>query len=367
MNQTLLVNKTDFGDVVPVNIDEAPLAEDHIRVRIGPFALTANNITYMVTGDRMGYWKFFEPSEYGIDRPGAGRIPVWGFAEVTESRVGNISVGERIYGFFPVAEMLDIKPTRLSRHSFHDGASHRIPLHPVYNTYVRTQNDPGFDGDLDDLQPVLRPLFTTSFLIDDRFDENRFYGADQILILSASSKTALGTAFCMKQRGAAKITGLTSARNKAFVESTGFYDHVVTYEHIHTLDGGEKSAVVDMAGSGEITGRVYDHFGENIVYNCMVGKSHRQGGKPPKINAGAPPVMFFAPDRARERIGEWGRDGFADRLGAQWIPFCQSAKDWLDINKSQGIEKLLPVYQAFLEGTVPAAKACLFSLQENHP
>ena len=67
MTQTLLVNKSDFADVALVTTNEAPLAKGFIRVSIGRWALTSNNITYMAVGDQIGYWKFFEPKEYGIE------------------------------------------------------------------------------------------------------------------------------------------------------------------------------------------------------------------------------------------------------------------------------------------------------------
>jgi len=61
MTQTLLVNRNDFADIALVSSDEALLNDGSIRVSIGPWALTANNITYMAVGDMIGYWKYFEP------------------------------------------------------------------------------------------------------------------------------------------------------------------------------------------------------------------------------------------------------------------------------------------------------------------
>ncbi len=361
-SQTLLVNRTDFADVTLVKSDLPGLLDNHIRVKVGPFALTANNITYMVTGDMIGYWKFFDPEAYGIDLEGAGRMPVWGYARIIESRCEGLRTGERIYGFFPIVDQFDMAPAKLHPLGFMDGAAHRRELHPVYNSYVRTQNDPSFAAGLDDIQPILRPLFTTSFLIDDLFGAENFFGAEQIIVISASSKTALGTAFCLKERGGVEVVGLTSARNKDFVKSIGFYDQVATYDTVSVLTADKKSAIIDMAGNGDVTAKLYNHFGANIVYNCMVGKSHWQGGAPPKISAGAPPSMFFAPDRARLRIGEWGPDGFAKNLGERWIPFCKSAKSWLDIDSSEGISALLPVYKKFLDGEALPTKGYLFSI-----
>ena len=361
-NQTLLVNRKDFGDVALFKSEIGPLADGHIRLDIGPFALTANNITYMVTGDLIGYWNYFDPSAYGIDYPGFGRMPVWGFATVTESRYPDIPVGAPIYGFFPIAKSIDLKPIRVHMMGFQDGTDHRTKLHSVYNSYTRVRNDPSFDPKLSKLQPILRPLFTTSFLIDDLFGAESHFGAEQILLLSASSKTALGTAFCLKQRGDVKVTGLTSKPNRRFVERTGFYDQVEIYDSIEVLDGSVKTAIIDMAGNGNLTGQIYKHFGDNIVYNCMVGKSHWQGGVPPKIDRGAAPTMFFAPDRAKLRIRDWGPQGFALNLAERWQPFCTGASEWMTISEKTGAEHLLKAYKDFLDGHADPAAGLLFSL-----
>ncbi len=366
MNQTLLVNRNDFRDTKLVDVPDSDLADDHIRVDIGPFALTANNITYMVTGDMIGYWKFFDPKAYGIDAKGMGgnmgRMPVWGYAVVTQSKCSEIAAGARIYGFFPIAKSMDIKPARLSSFGFQDGAAHRLPLHPIYNSYSLTKNDPSFAPALDDLQPILRPLFTTSFLIDDFFADADFFAAEQIILLSASSKTALGTAFCLKQRNTVKTVGLTSNGNMEFTTSTGFYDFVESYDNILSLDAGKKTALIDMAGNGAVNAKLYGHFGDNLVYNCMVGKSHWQGAPPPKTKKGAPPTMFFAPDQAKKRITDWGGANFAKNLAARWIPFCASAQEWLNISRQQDGTALLKCYNDLLDGNTDPSQGSLFTL-----
>src|SRR3712207_7802692 len=44
------------------------------------FGLTANNVTYAVMGDAIGYWSLFPASEDGW-----GRVPVWGYGDVVAS------------------------------------------------------------------------------------------------------------------------------------------------------------------------------------------------------------------------------------------------------------------------------------------
>jgi len=362
VNETLLVNRQDFGDITVAKVENRPLADGFIRAEVGPFALTANNITYMVTGDQIGYWKFFEPSEYGIDQAGTGRMPVWGYATVIESNCDSVDVGTKFYGFFPIAKFIDLKPVKLNPLGFQDGNDHRTALHPVYNTYTFTEADPSFVEELNDLQPVLRPLFTTSFLIDDFFTDLDHFGAEQVVVISASSKTALGTAFCLKQSGGIKVVGLTSEGNKQFVEDTGFYHEVQTYDTITDLNPDIKTAIIDMAGNGKVNADLYDHFEENLIYNCMVGKSHWKGAPPPKNSVGAPPVMFFAPDRAKLRMGEWGGERFAQNLAARWIPFCQSAKDWLTIEHGEGASAFLKCYKDHLNNQANPSQGYLFKL-----
>jgi len=366
MTQTLLVNRNDFADIALVSSDEALLNDGSIRVSIGPWALTANNITYMAVGDMIGYWKYFEPSDYGIEMDGQekikwGRMPVWGYAEVIESKCTDVPMGTLIYGFFPIAQSLDMKPVKLTPLGFQDGKNHRTALHPIYNGYTFVDADPSFAAHRK-LQPVLRPLFTTSFLIDDFLADETFFGAEQVLLLSASSKTALGTAYCLKQRGNIKVTALTSEGNQAFTSGTGFYDDVFTYDTITDMNPDVKTVVVDMAGNGKVMANVYDHFEENIVYNCMVGKSHWDGAPPKTPALGAPPAMFFAPDRIKFRLKEWGGETFAKNLAARWLPFCESAQDWLTIEESHEVTDLLKTYKDFLNGDVGPSKGYLFKI-----
>ncbi len=362
MNETLLVNRSDFSTIEIVNQPKTKLANGCVRVAIGPFALTANNITYMAVGDLIGYWKFFDPQKYGMGKPEMGRMPVWGYGTIVESKCKEIAVGTQIYGFFPIAQTIDIKPEKITPMGFQDGVEHRLGLHAIYNTYILTHADPSFTKNLEMLQPILRPLFTTSFLIDDFFAENTFFGAEQVIIISASSKTALGTGFCLKKRGGVNLVGLTSDKNISFVEGTGFYDDVVSYDDIASLQTGVKTALIDMAGNGSVNGQLYTHFGADIVYNCMVGKSHWQGARPPKISAGAPPSMFFAPDQAKKRIADWGGAGFAQKMSACWLPFCESAKTWLDVESYQGQADLVSAYHILLDGQASPDKGQLFTL-----
>ena len=117
---------------------------------------------------------------------------------------------------------------RVVSEGFVDGAAHRKDLPEVYNRYLRCSSDPAYRVEHEALIALLRPLFITSFLIDDFLADNAFFGASTVLVSSASSKTAYGLGFCLALRrgsaGAPTSVGLTSPSNLAFTEALGCYD-----------------------------------------------------------------------------------------------------------------------------------------------
>ena len=72
---------------------------------------------------------------------------------------------------------------------------------PIYNQYSRTDTDPGWKAELEPLICLFRPLFTTSYLLADMLKSEACFGAEQVLLASASSKTALGLAHALQRSG----------------------------------------------------------------------------------------------------------------------------------------------------------------------
>jgi len=323
------------GNIREARIVESPrphAGDGEAVLRVEAFAFTANNVTYAAFGDAMRYWDFFPAEE------GWGRIPVWGFATVVESTVEALPPGDRIYGYFPMASHLTVRPAKVTANGFLDGSAHRAALPPVYNAYLRCAADPAYDPSLEDAQMIFRPLFTTSFLIDDMLGDNGFFGADAVLFTSASSKTALGAAWTTKRRAGPRpqVIGLTSAGNAKFCEGTGAYDQVVTYEGIASLDPALKIVLVDMAGNAGTIATVHRHFGANTVYSMRVGGTHWEKVGGVDGLPGAAPTLFFAPAQIQKRRADWGPTGLDERLAGIWRPFLADAGRWLKVQHSQG-------------------------------
>ncbi len=365
MIPTFVVNRSDLRDTRWQELPPATLPPGGVRMRIEQFALTANNITYAAFGDKMGYWSFFPTGD-----PTTGCIPVWGFGRVGESSCPEVPVGERFYGYYPMAGEVDLQPVRCSANGFVDGAPRRRDLPAVYNRYVRCSTDPAHDPAREAEQALLRPLFTTSFLIDDFLADNGYFGAQAVLLSSASSKTAYGTAFCLARRHgtprAVKLVGLTSPGNLAFTRGLGCYDEVLTYAQTGSLNSAMAAVYVDFSGSVATRAAVHERLGEQLRYSCSVGGTHWDELGSGKGLPGPRPTLFFAPAQAKKRIADWGAAGLQQRLGVAWhafmVPLTDVLHPWLRVERHTGRAAIGTVYRALLDGQVDPQVGHVLSL-----
>lgn len=338
-----------------IETPSAPLADGQVRLQIDAYALTSNNVTYAAFGDAMHYWDFFPTGEEG-----SGCIPVWGFGRIVESRCADVAVGERFYGYLPMADVLVLQPQRCTPAGFVDGSEHRRELPGAYNQYVRCSTDPAYDAAREAEQALLRPLFTTSFLIDDFLADNDFFGARAVLLSSASSKTAYGTAFCLSQRrgtpGAPSIVGLTSPSNRTFTQGLGCYDETLVYDEVGSLDAARPSLYVDFSGSATLRHTIHHHFGDTLAYSCSVGGTHWDDLGSGKGLPGPRPTLFFAPTQGKKRVADWGPAGFQQRLAGAWQGFIAAVTDarapWLRVEHGHGRAAIEQAYAQLLDGRI---------------
>ena len=116
----LLVKKGALAQTKLADAAQPPLGEGEVRLKVDLFSLTANNVTYGAAGDFLKYWQFYPSPEEGW-----GRVPVWGFATVTESWSPAAAVGERVYGYLPMSDTFVVKPGE--RKSTRLNSSHSLP------------------------------------------------------------------------------------------------------------------------------------------------------------------------------------------------------------------------------------------------
>lgn len=350
MPLTVHVEKAKLTNAVMAQLPETPLAPGHARLRVESFAVTANNVTYAVIGDMFGYWNFFPAPD------GLGIVPMWGHAVVEASDGTGLTVGERVYGYLPMATHLDVEVGNVTPGGFTDVAAHRQPMSPFYSQYSRLSSDPEHDPAREDARMIFGPLFKTGFLIEAMFRRENWFGAEALVMTSASSKTALALAHCARDASPAiRRIGLTSAGNVDFVASTGLYDDVHAYDAIAQLPQ-RPSVCVDFAGNAALLRTVHETLGDQLKYSCLVGVTHVDGrGGSGDPMPGPAPILFFAPDHATATIKQLGAKGFGEAVAKSWLGFVTATDDFIRVEHRQGLEAARDAFIATLAGKADPA------------
>jgi len=268
-------------------------------------------------------------------------------------------VGERVYGYLPMASHLDVIPGRVTPGGFSDTAAHRQPMSPVYNSYTRLAADPEHDPAREAERMIFGPLFRTGFLIEYFLRAEAWFGAEQLVVTSASSKTAMGLASVARQSSPGiKRVGLTSKGNIAFVTATGLYDEVIAYDDIDRL-AVVRSVSVDFAGNAAVLGSIHRHFEDALAHSALVGMTHIEARS--TFGAGEPlpgpkPALFFAPDHAVAFFKAHGAEEGGKLVAAAWHEFLKAAEGTVAIERHNGLAAARDVFTAMVAGQIDPAK-----------
>ncbi len=352
------VRRSAFAETRTICVETPQLADGEILVAIDKFAMTANNVSYALSGDMIGYWKFFPVAEpWGI-------VPVWGFADVVASRAPGLVLGERIWGFLPMASHLVMRPAAATERSFSDGAAHRAELPAIYNTYQCTSGDPPALTALEDERCLLFPLFSTSYVLYDYLVDNAFFGAQQVLVGSASSKTGFGLINLLSRHGDSRphLVGLTSPGNVGFVRGLGTCEEVITYDAIDARDPNVSTAFVDMSGDGGLVAAIHARFGANLKLSCAVGATHWGAGRYRPEHAKTPHTFFFAPAQFAKRDADWGPGEILRRAQAEAGRMSTELKATLQVRHEHGADAVTAAWNGLVNNAISPHIAVMASL-----
>lgn len=336
--------------IVQKVLNSTQLGADEVLFKTDSFGFSANNVTYSIFGDKMGYWGFFPANDtWGI-------VPMWGFATVVESNHPDVKVGEKVYGYLPMATHLVIAVGKISPTHFFDISEKRKSISPVYDNYVRCATDPGYQVEREAWQLNYRPLFMTSFVLDDYVGEGLVAAEQpvkQIILTSASSKTAYGAAHLLAKHKAQRgldyqVIGLTSASNQAFTQDLDCYDQVLSYDDISQLGKDNVSWVLDFAGNKSLLLGLQKQFADNLGKLVLIGSTDvdAQQDKP---DGHLDSEFFFAPSQIKKRTGEWGHGGVAERYAKAWQSFALHMNEKVAVAQYVGAEAIEGLYHTALE------------------
>ena len=354
---TLSLNIDDFRQhevAGPLHNPTEELTDGEVLFRIDKLALTANSISYGFAG-KSGLIRYLDiyPAE-----DGSANLPCWGFADIVDSKHSSLQVGDRVYGFLPIASHVVMQPGKVSPNGFTDIRPNRAVVPPFYNEYALTHSEPGYAPEFEEAIMLFRPLFGTSFLMQSYCEDNAFHGAKRVVVTSASAKTSMGFGYLMNKNfsGVIECIGLTSPKNRAFVESLDCYDQVLTYDEADQLDVGEETIIFDVAGNSGVVAALHHRLGQTISYSGSVGKTHWDAGAFGASSPlpGAKPIFWSAPDQIavlRERIGS---GEMMRQMGGAMVDFIMAAHSWIQISESRGPEEIAERIVAMLDGEVSA-------------
>jgi len=353
----LQVNRSELTETRMVESVTPEMGPGQALLHVDRFALTSNNVTYAVLGDAMGYWDLF-PGD------GAwGRVPAWGFADVIASDHDGLPEGSRVFGLVPMSTHLVITVAKATPRGLVDAAPHRDSGHGAYNWYQRADQRPADE----DHHALLRPLFILSFLLSQHLDDHEYFGAATVLLSSASSKAALGTAARLSQLGGVTTAGLTSEERTAFVEGLELYDHVVTYGDVAALPP-DPTVYLDFSADDPTREAVHRHYGNHLVRSLLVGGTHQQR---PWAGEDVAPVarheLFFAPTELAARTREWGREELEERIETSWNRFAARSTGWFAITHDRGSDAVRRTWTNLVNGVLDPATGHIAMLTPGPP
>lgn len=359
-NIQFVVNRTNLRDskFVETTVEPSAKKSGTLLVRIDRFSFTSNNVLYGVLGERNRYFELFPAS--GDDRI----IPAWGLGEVVETNGCDVAVGEKLYGFFPMAQYVTLEPADIGPKDFRDAAAHRKNLSLSYNSYLRVTNDPSFAGELGDLQPLFRPLTMTAFVAASFFAEERFFGATQVILSSASAKVSLALAYLLRTyHKDIRVTGLTSAKNVPFVQSTGLYNTIATYDQLSSISRAEPSIFFDVAGDGDVRLKLHKHFGDMLKHSARVGLANWEAPPSSEVLPGPKHELLFAPHLITRFHAEWGEGEFDRRFDSIHPGLLSALGNWIKIVRNKDRAEAQSIYLNYLTGNFSADTGYILSLQ----
>ncbi|WIY02245.1 DUF2855 family protein [Amycolatopsis mongoliensis] len=343
-NWEVLVRRDDFtaSEIrVPVL---AELQPGEVRLEVEKFGLTANNVSYAKfgAGNLIAFWNAFPaPAEFG-------RVPVWGFVRVAESRNAGVAVGSRYFGYVPMASHHTVQ-AEVTPRGLLDTSPQRAFLHPWYLTFQSV----GEPDDLDDFRALMRPVFPASFTLADLVERQAAQGAKSLIVTSASCKTAIGLVEELRARQAGIATvGITSEGKKSFVENLDVYGEVATYDAFESATVTAPAVLVDFTGSAKVLHAVYQQFAPSLTQGVLIGFNHPDPGEQAPTGLPDPqPELFFTPMVEDHTIGEEGADAYYARYHEAETRYLRRMASWLTIRHGQGPADVVDAFRSLADGT----------------
>lgn len=352
---------------------KAQTTDKSLVLEVERFAFTANNFTYYMVGEKLGYWQFFPPivpeSLEKVSDNNWGVIPVWGVARVLSSTNDAVPVGSRFFGYFPPATRLVMSNTTLNNNTLVDCSPHRLKLPQGYNIYrpLPAQAE-GVNNEIsakqhmqENLQMLLWPLFATSFCLWEVVNGIPSSKREQLLVLSGSSKTSLGLAFALKNADV-KAIGVTSEKRVEALTSLDIYHSVISYEQLESLQC-IPTVAVDMSGNAKVKALISEKLKTHLTRYVNVGLTHWQYVESEAENDDADSDFFFAPAHIQQRMNEIGAAEYQKQSSEFVFKAITWSSSWLEVNERSGLKALEDDFNDHQQARIPVKEGRIYTLK----
>ncbi|MCP4841755.1 MAG: DUF2855 family protein [Halieaceae bacterium] len=391
---TISSRRKHLAETVVLRDELPPLQGGDIRMRVDRVGLSANNLFYAQMGDAP-FLKFFSVYPLAEEHKELANVPAWGIATVIESANRDFTVGERFRGFLHMTNVVQMKARRTPE-GFEAFGGARDKINQAYNAFLTV--DPSGEapvsgsGERAELAMTAAPGAGSGFILYELLKMHNFYGGNSIVLTSGSSKLSLATALLLREerrKGSLRqLIAYTASRHAAFVQSTGLYDRVITYDDDIPADPSLRHVLIDVAGDAKIYKRgkskfvkafavggthsdaessVFGAFGPGGFFKMFIDMVGPQRLKQWAAHRLSPRLeMFFAPTVIADLLNKWGREEMDRKSDAALASFVDSALDegWIKVNRVDSPEAAQNAYRRIVEGGVPPSEAVILALAD---
>ncbi|KAI4869617.1 hypothetical protein F4820DRAFT_384888 [Hypoxylon rubiginosum] len=240
---------------VPDALPLPPLKESSIQIRTEAFSLTSNNFTYCKVGHLLGWWDVHPippstPAPYS-DTSVYGRINCWGYAKVLDSTFDGVPKGSYVWGYLPIGTLpqnLQVKTGNIPGQVIvtDDFRQKQLPIYNRYHVFPASVGQE-IEAKSDNIayDAIIRVMHLTSYLMTgfmfpadpsqsvNLTPEQADLAGATVIAFAPGSKVGQAFAYLLRndRAGSAKpraIIGAASEYSRAYVQSTGLYDEVVS-------------------------------------------------------------------------------------------------------------------------------------------
>eukprot|EP01111_Echinosteliopsis_oligospora_P017412 TRINITY_DN7523_c0_g1_i1.p1 TRINITY_DN7523_c0_g1~~TRINITY_DN7523_c0_g1_i1.p1 ORF type:complete len:388 (-),score=99.03 TRINITY_DN7523_c0_g1_i1:50-1213(-) len=375
-NKSLVVKQTDIQQPMLINSPLPHLKPEQVLIRVEKFGFSTNNITYAALGNHphFRYFEFF-PIPADTEKKlseSHGNVPVWGFGTIFQSTHPSLKVGERIYGYYPIAKYvwLPVSPNHIVPDCFFASRDHLPKDRKPYNQYYRCQNDSMYVKEKEDYIMLYRPLFWTSFWCDDWLDLNKYFGGKTVVISSASSKTSFCLGYLLQKSNAInksslRVVGLTSPSNVSFSKSLGIYDEIYTYDDLKKIDVNNGPFVyIDVTGNPKLYASLIDHLGQTRICKAVsLGMTQPNAATEGLGFRGM--EMFFTPEWMKKRREISSVSDITKKMTRAWSWLMTDCNKWVKMRQVVGEEEVEKEYIEVAKGKMDPNTGLVFSMWQS--